>query len=290
MAARAFWRGTLSFGLVEIPVALRPAISSDELSFTLLDRKDFSPVGYKRYNKKTGREVPWEQIVRGYEYEPDEYVVLTDEELKNAHPEQTQTVEILEFVDESEVDPVLFETPYYLEPQKRNSKGYLLLHKALAQTGKVGIARLVLRTRQRLACVIPRGPVLALDLLRYAYEVREPSELAPEKAKGPGSISKAEIQMAERLINDMTVKWEPEKYKDDYRDEVMALVEKKVKSGHTHEIVDKVEKRARTTKGEVMDLMPLLKESLSSHAKKSRTPRKTGSRSGGEPRRRRSAS
>jgi DNA end-binding protein Ku len=287
--ARAFWRGTLSFGLVEIPVALRPAVSSDELSFTLLDRKDFSPVGYKRYNKKTGREVPWEQIVRGYEYEPDEYVVLTEEELKNAHPEQTQTIEILEFVEASEVDPVLFETPYYLEPQKRNSKGYILLHKALAETGRVGIARLVLRTRQRLAAVIPRGPVLALDLLRYAYEVLEPSQVAPVKAKGPGSISKAEIQMAERLIGDMTVPWDPEKYKDDYRDEVMALVEKKVKSGHTHEIVDKVQKRARTARGEVMDLMPLLKQSLSSHTKKSRTPR-SRTRAKSETKRRRSAS
>jgi DNA end-binding protein Ku len=277
--ARTFWRGTLSFGLVEIPVALRPAVSSDELSFTLLDRKDFSPVGYKRYNKKTGREVPWDQIVRGYEYEPDEYVVLTDEELRNAHPEQTQTIEILEFVEGSEMDPVLFETPYYLEPQKRNSKGYLLLHKALAETGRVGIARLVLRTRQRLAAVLPRGPVLSLDLLRYAYEVREPSGMAPGKARGPRSISKAEIGMAERLINDMTVKWEPEKFKDDYRDEVLSLVEKKVKSGHTHEIVDKVEKRARTLRGEVMDLMPLLKESLSSHAKKSRTPRAARPRS-----------
>jgi DNA end-binding protein Ku len=285
--ARAFWKGTLSFGLVEIPIALRPAVSSDELSFTLLDRKDFSPVGYKRYNKKTGREVPWEQIVRGYEYEKGEFVVLTDEELKNAHPEQTQTVEILEFVEESEVDPVLFETPYYVEPQKRNSKGYVLLHKALAATGRVGIARLVLRTRQRLAAVIPRGPALSLDLLRYAYEVAEPSEMAPVRAKGPGSISKAEIQMAERLIDDMTVKWDPEKYEDDYRDEILALVEKKVKSGHTHEIVDKVEKRARTARGEVMDLMPLLKQSLASHAKKSRTPRPARARA--QAKRRRSA-
>jgi len=285
--ARAFWRGTLSFGLVEIPIALRPAVESDDLSFTLLDRKDFSPVGYKRYNKKTGREVPWNEIVRGYEYEKDEYVVLTDEELKNAHPEQTQTIEILEFVDGSDVDPVLFETPYYLEPQKRNSKGYVLLHKALAETGKIGIARLVLRTRQRLAAVMPRGPVLALDLLRYSYEVREPSEVAPEKAKGPGSISKAEINMAERLINDMSVPWDPEKYKDDYRDDVMALVEKKVKSGHTHEIVNKVEKRAARKGGDVMDLMPLLKESLSVHAKKSRSPRRaTRSRTTGEKRRR----
>src|SRR5262245_56032384 len=218
--ARSFWKGTLSFGLVEIPVALRPAVDADELSFTLLDRKDFSPVGYKRYNKKTGREVPWDQIVRGYEYEPDEYVVLTEEELAAAHPEATQTIEILEFIEEKELDPVLFEQPYYLEPQKRNSKGYLLLHKALAATGKCGIAQLVLRTRQRMGAVLARGPALALVLLRYAYEVREPAEVAPEKARGPGSISKAEITMAERLINDMAVKWDPDKYKDDYRDDV----------------------------------------------------------------------
>lgn len=285
MPARALWRGTLSFGLVEIPVALHPAISSEELGFTLLDRKDFSPVGYKRYNKKTGREVPWEQIVRGYEYEPDEYVVLTEEELQNAHPEQTQTIEILEFVNGSEIDPVLYETPYYLEPQKKNSKGYVLLHKALAESGKVGIGRLVLRTRQRMAAVIPRGPVLALDLLRYAYEVRKPVEVAPVKAKGPGSISAAELRMAERLIQDMTASWKPEKYKDDYREEVLALVKKKVKAGQTHAIVEQVEKRARTARGEVMDLMPLLKESLSRHTRKARTPR-----SRGEAKRRRSAS
>jgi len=288
--ARTFWRGTLSFGLVEIPVALRPAVEADELSFTLLDRKDFSPVGYRRYNKKTGREVPWDQIVRGYEYEPDEYVVLTDEELKNAHPEQTQTVEILEFVEESEVDPMLFETPYYLEPQKRNSKGYVLLKRALAQTKRIGIARLVLRTRQRLAAVIPHGDVLALVLLRYAYEVREPAEVAPEKAKGPGSISKAEVQMAERLIQDMTTPWDPDKYKDDYRDDVMSLVEKKVKAGQTHEIVEKVQRRPAKTRGEVTDLMPLLKQSLSKHGQRSRTPRSRTPARAGQAGRRRSAS
>ena len=170
--ARSFWRGTLSFGLVEIPVSLRPAIDEHELSFTLLDRKDFSPVGYKRYNKKSGREVPWEQIVRGYEYEKDEYVVLTEEELQRAHPEATQTIEILEFIEREELDPMLFDTPYFLEPQKKFSKGYVLLREALERAGKAGIGRLVLRTRQRLATIVPKDNALVLILLRYAYELR----------------------------------------------------------------------------------------------------------------------
>jgi len=284
---RSFWRGTLSFGLVEIPVSLRPAVDEHELSFTLLDRKDFSPVGYKRYNKKSGREVPWDQIVRGYEYDKDEYVVLTDEELKSAYPEATQTIEILEFVEASELDPMLFDAPYFLEPQKKFSKGYVLLRAALAKTGKAGIGRLVLRTRQRLCAIVPKDEALVLLLLRYAYELREPAIETTGKAN---AVSKAEIQMAERLIGDMTVKWDPEQFKDEYHDDVLALVERKVKAGQTQEILaGKGEKRPRTARAEVMDLMPLLKQSLASRAK--RPARARAKRKGaGEERRRRSAS
>jgi len=266
--ARTFWRGTLSFGLIEMPVALSPAADPDELSFTLLDRKDFSPVGNKRYNKKTGREVPWEQVVRGYEYEPHEYVVLTDEELKNAHAEATRTISILEFVHHDEIDPMLFDTPYYLEPEKKQSRAYMLLHKALADTGRVGIAQLVLRTRSRIAAVMAHGPVMTLVLLRYAYELREPSEVAPGKAKGAAAVSKAEITMAEKLIDGMTAKWDPDKYRDEYRNEVLALVRQKVKSGKTHEIVTTERKTARRApQGDVVDLMPLLKQSLAGPAR-----------------------
>lgn len=284
--ARSFWRGTLSFGLVEIPVSLRPAVDEHDLSFTLLDRKDFSPVGYKRYNKKSGREVPWEQIVRGYEYEKDEYVVLTEEELARAHPDQTQTIEILEFIDGDELDAMFFDTPYFLEPQKKFSKGYVLLREALERTGRVGIGRLVLRTRQRLAAIVPKDKALTLILLRYSYELREPEVETGEKAN---AVSKAEITMAERLIGDMTVKWKPEQFKDEYRDDVLALVKRKVKAGQTRQILEEGEKRPRRARAEVMDLMPLLKQSLASRSKR---PARAGAKRKGarEERRRRSAS
>jgi DNA end-binding protein Ku len=266
--ARAFWKGSLSFGLVEIPVSLRPAVEADELHFTLLDRKDFSPVGYRRFNKNTGREVDWDQIVRGYEYEPDEYVVLTDEEIKNANAKTSGTVEIVEFVDADQIDPAYFEAPYFVEPLKKGSKSYALLREALEQTGKVGIARVVLRTRQRLAALVPRGHGLVLILLRYAHELRQPEKLELPARGGKGSsVSEREVKLAERLIQEMTSKtWDPTRYKDEYRDEVLGLVRQKIKSGKTHTIVEaKPGKESRRSRSEVVDLMPLLKQSLEAH-------------------------
>jgi len=259
--ARAFWKGSISFGLVEIPVTLRPALKSDEMSFTLLNRKDFAPVGYKRYDKKTGREVPWDEIVRGYEYEPDEYVVLSDEELRAANAKATQTVEIVEFVDGSEIDPLYFDTPYYVEPQKKGSKSYGLLREALQKSGKVGIANVVLRTRQHVAALLVRGDALVLNLLRYAHEIRPAADLdVPAKSAG---ASPREVRMAEQLIEGMTATWKPEAFKDEYRDDVMALVKKKIKAHQTHTIVEpETGTEAPARAKEVVDLMPLLKQSL----------------------------
>lgn len=262
--ARAFWKGSISFGLVEIPVTLRPALQSDDLSFTLLNRKDFAPVGYKRYDKSSGREVPWEQIVRGYEYEPDEYVVLSDEELRSANAKATQTVEIVEFVDGAEIDPLYFDTPYYVEPQKRGSKSYALLREALRKSGKVGIARVVLRTRQHVAALLVRGEALVLNLLRYAHELRPAADLDVPAKSGTG-LSPREVHMAEQLIDGMTASWRPEEFRDDYRDDVMALVKKKIKAHQTHTIVEpEAEAEAPRRTKEVVDLMPLLKQSLES--------------------------
>jgi DNA end-binding protein Ku len=261
--ARAFWKGSISFGLVEIPVSLQPAVKEDELSFSLLDRKDFSPVGYKRYNKNTGRDVPWEQVVRGYEYEPDEYVVLSDEELRRANVEASGTIEILEFVDLAEIDPLFYEIPYYVEPQKRGSKSYALLRAALEKTGKVGVARVVLRTRQRLAALLVRDTVLVLDLMRYAHEIRSDEEIeAPPKAAKNARVTEAEQRMAERLVEGMTGKWNPAQYKDEYRDDVLALVKRKVRAGQTRTIVEPEPEERKPRRSEVMDLMPLLKQSL----------------------------
>ncbi|HZI89964.1 MAG TPA: Ku protein [Candidatus Polarisedimenticolia bacterium] len=285
--ARAFWKGSISFGLVEIPVSLKPAVQSQDLSFSLLDRKDFSPVGYKRYNKNSGRDVPWDEVVRGYEYEPDEFVVLSDEELRQANVEATQTIEILEFVKREEIDPLYFETPYYVEPQKRGSKSYALLRAALEKSDKVGIARVVLRTRQRIAALIVRDKVLMLDLLRWAHELRSAEEVEiPAPTGKNGSVSEAEVRMALQLVEGMTGKWDPEEFKDEYRDDVMALVRKKVKSGKTHTIVEPApSEEPRQSRSDVMDLMPLLKESLAATTGEGRRPAKSkrGERAAAKP-------
>ena len=289
--ARAFWKGSISFGLVEIPVSLKPAVQSKDLSFSLLDRKDFSPVGYKRYNKSSGRDVPWDEVVRGYEYEPDEYVVLSDEELRQANVEATQTIEILEFVKKEEIDPLFFETPYYVEPMRRGSKSYALLRTALERSGKVGIARVVLRTRQRVAALVVRDKVLTLDLLRWAHELRSPEEVEVPAVSGKGAgVSQAEIRMAEQLIDGMTGSWDPERFKDEYREDVLTLVKKKVKSGQTHTIVEpEPSEEPKPRRSEVMDLMPLLKESLAQHGgegRRSAKARPGGKRAASKPRRR----
>jgi len=260
----AFWKGTLSFGLVEIPVSLRPAVDGDDLKFSLLDRNDFSPVGNKHYNKKTGRSVEWDNVVRGYEYEPDEYVVLTDEELRNANAKATQTIEIFEFVEQGAIPAVYFDTPYFIEPQKQGSRAYALLRGALERTGRVAVARVVLRTRQRLAAVLVRDSVMVLDLLRYSHELREPKGLdVPAKSAKEAAVSERELKMAERLIGDMTGKWKPEEYRDEYRDDVLALVQRKIKSGKTHTVLqpEKDEPGPRRAAG-VVDLMEVLKQSL----------------------------
>ncbi len=262
--ARAFWKGSISFGLVEIRVTLSPALQTDELSFTLLDRKDFSPVGHKRYNKNTGRDVPWEEVVRGYEYEPDEYVVLSDEELRRANVEASESIEIIEFVDQDQIDPLYYDAPYYVEPLKKASKSYAHLREALEKSGKVGIARVVLRTRQRLAALLVRSGVLVLNLLRYAHELRKPEEVdVPARSGRGGGVSGTELKMAQQLIDGMSGKWDPAEFHDEYRDDVLALVRRKVKEGKTHTIVEpETEEARRPARSDVVDLMPLLKKSI----------------------------
>src|SRR5262249_18571006 len=240
--------------------SLRPAEDSNELGFTLLDRGDFSPVGYKRYNKSTGKEVSWDHVVRGYEYEPGQYVVLTDEELKHANVKATQTIDISEFVDQKEIDPAYYETPYYVEPLKKGSKSYALLREALERSGRVGIAQIVLRTRQRLAALTVRDGALLLDVLRYPHELRDvDSDALPKRGAG---VSQREIEMAERLIGEMAGTWKPSEFHDTYQEDVLALVRRKVKSGQTHTVVEAEKTRERAPQRDVVDLMPLLKRSL----------------------------
>ncbi len=261
--ARAIWKGSISFGLVEIPVGLYAAESRDEVGFTMLDKRDFSPVGYKRYNKATGEEIAWGEIVKGYEYDPGEYVLMTDEDLKAAAPKKTQTIDIVGFVDREEVAPWFFEAPYYLEPLKKDSKGYALLREALTHSKKVGIARFILRTRENLAALIARGPVLVLNTLRYAHEIRDPGELTvPGDNLARLGVSSRELQMAEQLIEGMTDKWDPAAFKDTYREDLMKLVEEKVRAGQTKQVWQPKGETGTQQRAEVVDLMPLLRQSL----------------------------
>jgi DNA end-binding protein Ku len=266
---RSFWSGTLSFGLVEIPVRLHSAEQSRELSFKLLDRKDLSPIGYRRFNKNTDEEVPWDRIVKGYEYEDDRYVVLTDEDFARANVEATQTIEILAFVDRTAIPPVFFESPYFIEPSKRASKAYVLLREALSRSGRIGIGRVVLRTRAHLVAVVVWKGALVLEVMRYGYELRDPGQLEiPAEGSRSARISAPELRMAERLIEDMVEpEWDPARYHDEYRDDLLALIEKKIKSGKTHVIDESKPAAARKRPSEVMDLMPLLEKSLAARGR-----------------------
>ena len=254
--ARAIWKGSISFGLVNIPIALYPATRREELKFRLLRKSDLSPVNYRRVAEKDGKEVPWDQIVKGYEYEKGKYVVLKDEDFERVDLEATQTVDIQDFVDQEEIDPMFFYKPYYLEPQKGGDKAYALLRDALKDTNKVGVAKVVIKTRQYLAGVKPEDGALVLELMHFADELADPEQLhVPKKLE----VGKREMNMAKSLIGSMTSKWQPEKYKDDYRKALMDVIEEKVEAGGK-EIEEKPKKPPKPTK--VIDLVSVLQKSL----------------------------
>ena len=254
--ARAIWKGSISFGLVNIPIALYPATRREELKFRLLRKADLSPVNYKRVAEKDGKEVPWDQIVKGYEYEKGKYVVLQEDDFQRVDLEATQTVDIQDFVDLEEIDPMFFYKPYYLEPQKGGDKAYALLRDALKDTNKVGVAKVVIKTRQYLAGVKPEDDALVLELMHFADELADPAKLhVPRKLE----VGKREMNMAKSLIGSMTSKWQPEKYKDDYRKALMDVIEEKVEAGGK-EIEEKPRKAPKPTK--VIDLVSVLQKSL----------------------------
>lgn len=261
--ARAIWKGSLNFGLVNIPVALHSGEERDELSFRLLDRRNLAPVHNKRVNERTGREVPWDEIVKGHEYKKGEYVVLTEEDFRRADVEATQTVEITGFVDASEIDPVYYDKPYYLEPLKKARKSYALLREVLERTGKIGIGKIVIRSRQYLAGVMVWGQVLVVQLLRYADELRDPAELElPPQSLKNLDIAEKEIKLAERLVEAMIESWEPSKYQDTYHEKLLALIERKAKSGATEAIEELPKEVWQRRTAQVVDIMDLLKRSV----------------------------
>src|SRR6266480_2813024 len=254
--ARAIWKGSISFGLVNIPIALYPATRREELKFRLLRKSDLSPVNYKRVAEKDGKEVSWDQIVKAYEYQKGKYVVLKEEDFERVDLEATQTVDIQDFVDQEEIDPMYFYKPYYLEPQKGGDKAYVLLRDALEDSKKVGIAKVVIKTRQYLAGVKPEDSILVLELMHFAEELAEADKLHVPKITEPG---KREINMAKSLIDSMSAKWNPEKYRDDYREALMEVIEEKVEAGGK-EIEEKPKKAPKPTK--VIDLVSVLQQSL----------------------------
>ncbi|HYC76870.1 MAG TPA: Ku protein [Planctomycetota bacterium] len=258
--ARPIWKGHISFGLVNVPVGLYAAEKRSEISFRMLDGRDRSRVRYERVNETTGEPVPWDQVVKGYEYDEGKYVLVDDEEIKDALPEATQTVQIEDFVDAAEVEPVYFEKPYYLVPDRNGDKGYALLRETLRKTGKVGVARVVLRTKEYLALLMTHGDLLVLDVVRFHEELRDPADFeVPPRDLEKVKITKKEVDMAVRLVESMTSEWKPERYKDEFREKLLAYIEEKAEAGDD---APRPKKAAPEKKARVIQFVDLLRQSL----------------------------
>ncbi|MEP7156304.1 MAG: Ku protein [Betaproteobacteria bacterium] len=266
---RTIWKGSITFGLVYIPVALYPASKEDGLDFDWLDKRDMAPVGYKRVNKVTGKEVTKENIVKGLAYQEGRYAILTDEEIRATHPKSTQTVELLSFVDEGEIAPEYFEKPYYLAPTAKGEKVYSLLRETLRKEKKIGIAYVVIATKQHLAALIPGERALMLLLLRWNTEIRGEEGISVPPAGKSAGVKPAELAMATQLVKSMSGKWNPADYEDTFRGEIMALVKKKVAAGKTTEILPADAVSEERPSAKILDLTDLLKRSLKSGGKSS---------------------
>jgi len=275
---RAIWKGSISFGLVSIPVALHNASRVEELKFRLLRSPDLSPVNYKRVAQQDGKEVPWEKIVKGYEYEKGKFVVLKDEDFKRVDLEATDTIDIVDFVDLDQINPIYFYKPYYLEPLKGAGSAYALLRKVLGETNKAGISKVIIRTRQHLAAVKCSGNLLALELMRFENELVDASAIQLGKEKVPGA---REIKMAKTLVEQMSEDWDPSRYTDDYKSALMKLIEKKVAAGGKEIPTKETRTKAATN---VIDLASVLQQSLAEAsggkktAKKAKVPLKKKAR------------
>lgn len=266
---RSIWKGSISFGLVNIPVSLYPATHREELKFNLLRSTDLSPINYKRVAQVDGKEVPWDQIVKGFEYEKGKYVVLKDDDFKRVDIEATQTVDIIDFVQLEDVDPMYFNKPYYLEPTKGGGKAYALLRDVLKETGKAGIAKVVIKTRQHLAAVKPMKNVLVLEIMHFGDELTDANELKiPEEAKKTGG---KELEMAKALVEQMTDQWDPNRYTDDYSSALMKLIDQKIESGGNLPAAP-----VQKTKGggKVIDLLAVLQKSLEQTSQHKAAPAK----------------
>lgn len=269
---RTLWKGAISFGLVTIPVSLYPATHREELKFRMLRKSDLSPINYKRVAEADGKEVPWDQIVKGYEYEKDKYVVLKEDDFARVDVEATQTVDIINFVKLSEVDPLLFYKPYYLEVGKGGDKAYVLLRDSLMKTGKIALAKVVIRARQHLAAVKPQKDGLMLELMHFPKEIVDVEEF---KEPSERKVGAAEMRMAEQLIESMSSEWDPDEYVDDYHEALEKLIEEKIEHGGKERHAPRRKKQATN----VIDLAEVLKRSIQeSEGKKPAKAKKTPAR------------
>jgi DNA end-binding protein Ku len=268
--ARPIWTGTLSFGLLNIPIRLMSGERRNDLHFRMLDQRDNTPVRYERVNAETGEEVPWKEIVKAFEYQKGSYVVLEEEDIRNAASDAHETVEIDTFVDATDISPAYYEKPYVLLPAKKAEKGYVLLRETLKKTGKVGIGRVVIRTKEYLAAVMPQGDALVMNLLRYKSEVVDAEDYElPSKSASDYRISPREIEMATDLIKSMSGKWKPEDYHDEFRAKVRTAIEKRLQSKGVTATVEEEERTPENAATNVVDFMALLKKSIGA---KTRTP------------------
>ncbi|MCS4311048.1 DNA end-binding protein Ku [Pseudomonas sp. BIGb0381] len=258
---RAIWKGAISFGLVHIPVSLVSATSAQGVDFDWLDKRSMDPVGYKRINKSTGKEVTKENIVKGVAFEKGRYVVLSEDEIRSAHPKSTQTIEIIAFVASDQIPLQNIDTPYFLAPDKRGGKVYALLRETLKKTRKVALANVVLHTKQHLAALMPLESALVLVMLRWPAEVRSLDELELPSDVTKPDLAKGELDMAKRLVEDMSADWQPEDYRDSFQEKIMTLVAKKAKAGKIEDVESQEGSEERKS-ADVIDLTELLKRSL----------------------------
>ena len=270
--ARPIWTGNLSFGLLNVPVSLMPGTRSNDLSFRMLDARDRKPVRFERVNADTGEEVPWKEVVKAFEYDKGNYVVLQEEDFRNAAPEGREAVEIAAFVDESSIDVRHFEKPYVLVPGKKAEKGYVLLRETLRKAKKIGVARVVIRAREYLSAVMPLGDALVLMLMRYPQELVDPADYSlPAGKTGDYRVSAKELEMAMQLVDSMATPWNPRDYHDEFRKRLAEIIRKRIKSkGATTRVVDEPEPDEEAATN-VVDFVSLLHKSL---AEKKRTPAK----------------
>jgi DNA end-binding protein Ku len=254
--ARPIWKGHITFGLVNIPVTLFSVETRNDLHFRLIDSRNHARVRYERVNEETGEEVPWNQIVKGYEYDGGSYVLLSDEELERVSVELTRTVEIEEFVDRDAIDLIYFDKPYVLVPSRGGEKGYALLREALKRSDKVGIAKVVIRSRQHLAALLPESDHLVLNLMRFQQELRDLSEFdVPGQDLKRLKVSERELDMALKLVAGMSGDWEPHKHHDEYRDALLQMIQRKIESGRTEEIAEPEEPEEEPATVNLMDML-----------------------------------